>query len=350
MFSRTPLVALVLTGLAAATAFAPGFADPPAENLIKDRASFIPQRKHVPLKGKAVGILLFDGQPVLSTEGRSGPADQLCFACCGASYRWVYVPTPAGTIRDLKVPVGDKPGQFQTYAALNMASPTLVAPCGITAKYTLVEVQVNNDAGSPANDSFVASSIKSLEGTAEYPLKVEKVLANLKDRYQAFLKDKAKELDAALAAAQKKALKERPPTGPREQEELMFLTWMPETKTLAARFRTKISNGAYTMVRIGGPIRKFPLPPPPGKGPFPPEAFSAFPPPPPPGFRTYRVGTTFGVEFGMAYEVSKDGTVLRSQMLPFESFQRELLVPPGVGRPGPIPVPPARGPDIGAGY
>jgi hypothetical protein len=351
MPSRTSLTTFLLAGAFAALAALPaGLADPPAEDLFKDRASFIPQRKHEPLKGTAVGILLYDGQPVLSTEGRSGPADQLCFARGNTSYRWVYVPTQGqAQITNLRVPVGDK-GEFQTYAALDMARPKSVTPWGITTKFTLVQVEVNNGAGSPMNDSFVATSIKNLEGTSDYPLKVEKVVAELKERYQTFVKEKAKEIESALGEAKKKSLKDRPATGPREQAQLMYLTWMPESKTLRANFRTTISDGAYTTVQQGGPIRKFPLPPQPGgKGPFLPQAFNAFPPPPPPdGFRTVKVGTTFGIEFGMAYEVSREGTLLRSQMLPFESFQRELRMPVGRPLPGPLPLPPARGPKLGA--
>src|SRR5262245_53264361 len=76
---------------------------------IKDRANFIPARKHQPLKGTAIGVLVYDGQPVLSTEGRSGPADQLCFGADGCSYRWVYVPTlDQAQIKNLRVPVGEK--------------------------------------------------------------------------------------------------------------------------------------------------------------------------------------------------------------------------------------------------
>src|SRR5262249_52724900 len=75
-----------------------GLADGPAE--VKDRKGFIPYRNHQVLKGTAIGILLTDGQPVLGNEGRSGPSDQLVFATGGGSYRWVYVPTGNGTIRN----------------------------------------------------------------------------------------------------------------------------------------------------------------------------------------------------------------------------------------------------------
>jgi hypothetical protein len=155
----------LLAGVAwAAVGIPPGLTDPPADEPIKDRAGFIPHRKHEPLKGTAVGILLYDAQPVLHSEGRSGPADQLCFSTGGNSYRWVYVPaTEKPRITNLRVPVGDKENaQFVVFPALDMASPRNVAPWGITSHYTLVEVEVNNGLGSPKNDSFVATKMKSL--------------------------------------------------------------------------------------------------------------------------------------------------------------------------------------------
>src|SRR6516164_3308004 len=110
-----------------------------AQETVKDRKSYLPNRKQVALPGKAIGILLTDGQPVLSTEGRSGPANQLVFASGLNSYRWVYVPTQdRPMITNLQVPVGDK-GEKAVYAALNMANPQSVLPWAIKTPYTLVE-------------------------------------------------------------------------------------------------------------------------------------------------------------------------------------------------------------------
>jgi hypothetical protein len=48
-----------------------------------------------------------------------------------------------------------------------------------------------------------------------------------------------------------------------------------------------------------------------------------------------RTGTTIGVEFGVAYEVSKAGKVERALILPAQTFSQELPVPPQF-RGGPI--------------
>src|SRR5262245_25372432 len=107
---RTKLLLVCLGSLSLSLS---AFADGPADQL--DRKDFFPNRKQAAVKGTIVGILLTDGQPVLSTEGRSGPADQLVFSAGGNSYRWVYVPTLENPqITNLQVPVGEK-GEVQVY-------------------------------------------------------------------------------------------------------------------------------------------------------------------------------------------------------------------------------------------
>jgi len=351
----------LLAGVAwAAVGISPGLTDPPADEPIKDRAGFIPHRKHEPLKGTAVGILLYDAQPVLHSEGRSGPADQLCFSAGGNSYRWVYVPvTEKPRISNLRVPVGDKENaQFVVFPALDMASPRNVAPWGITSHYTLVEVEVNNGLGSPKNDSFVATKMKVVEGSREYPLRTADVIKELKGRYAAHVKEQGQAIEKALAEAQKKAIQGRKATGPREQAELMYVTWLPQTERLRVHFRTKITDGLYSYVEFGGP-RLPPRPPPlPNNGqllnpqaPPPPSpqvpggqaSKDQPPPPPPPRKRRIKTGISFGTEFGMAYEVDKTGKLVRTQTLPIESFEHRLPPPPQIlppGRPNPLPAPP----------
>jgi hypothetical protein len=46
---------------------------------------------------------------------------------------------------------------------------------------------------------------------------------------------------------------------------------------------------------------------------------------------------TFGVEFGLGFEVSKQGAIVRTEVLPFERFQKELPMPPAVAGPGKMP-------------
>jgi hypothetical protein len=332
----TPRVAAaaLLAGLAWAS---PGLTDPPADEPIKDRASFFPSRKQQALKGTVVGVLLYDAQPVLSTEGRSGPPDQLCFSASGNSYRWVYVPAMGQPqITNLRIPVGEKGnGEFEVYPALDMARPTTVARWGITAKCTLVELEVNGGKGSPKGDSFVATKMKSVEGSKQYPLRTAEVIEQLRKRYAAYLKDQGKTIEAEMGMAQKKAIKDAKPTGPREQADLMYVTWLPDSERLVVRFRTKITDGQYTIVEGGGIRPRGPQLPGAGK------LLKRLPPPPPPFPRRFKTGISFGIELGAAYEVNKEGKLVRTQTLPVEAFQHRLPPPPGpVGRPVPLPPPP----------
>ena len=89
--------------------------------------------------------------------------------------------------------------------------------------------------------------MKRLDGTKAYPLKVAQVVADLRKRYQRHLQNEKKAIDAALQKEQKTALKDRKSTGPRQTEELFYITWLPESQHLRVHFRTRVSDGAYQM-------------------------------------------------------------------------------------------------------
>ncbi len=298
----------------------------PADEPVKDRAGFIPARKHEPLKGTAVGILLYDAQPVLSLEGRSGPPDQLCFSADGCSYRWVYVPVAGrAAITNLRVPVGEKENaRFEVFPALDLARPNNVAAWGVVTRYSLVEVEVNNGLGSPRGDSFVATKIKVLDGSRDNPLHTAEAVKQLQGRYALYVKAQARATEAALGEARKKAIGDAKATGPREQSEVMYVTWMPQTARLRVHFRTRIADGQYTFVEGGPRLRR-------GPAPVPPKAGGAAPAPrarPHIAGRRFKTGITFGVEFGAAYEVDREGKLARTRILPVESFQQRLPSPP----------------------
>jgi hypothetical protein len=343
-----PAFALLLT----ATAFV-------SAQEIRDRKGYIPNRKQAAVPGKVIGILLSDGQPVLSTEGRSGPADQLVFSTGGNSYRWVYVPTQDNPmIRNLQVPVGDK-GEKAVYSALNLASPRSVLPWAVTQPYALVEIEVNSGRGSPAGDSFVATEIKVIENSKDLPLKVADVVRQVKARYEEYLSKQKDAIDKALKDAGEKALAGKTVTGPRERKDLMYLTWLADSNTMRVHFRTTISDGAYKTVTVVSP--KLPLRDPPPLPPIkgrpkvvpPVDGAVAFIDPDDafvlriaPQNISYKIGTTFGIEFGQAYVVNAKGEVTGTETLAIETFTQQLTAPPGVGlggpRPLPLPVPPIK--------
>jgi hypothetical protein len=313
---------IFLAGLGFVLLVPPTHADPQGKGDIKEVKELLPNRKHMPLKGNVIGILLVDGQQVLSTEGRFGPPDQVCFATAASSYRWIYVPAAGqAEIQNLQIPVGEN-GNIKIYPSLDLARLKNLKPFGIMAGYTLVEVEVNNGLGSPAGDSFVVTNVRILEGTKENPLKTADAVKLAQQKFADYVKENGKMIDEAMDKTGKNALKnDQKPTGPREKSEVMYVTWLPDTATLGVHFKIRISDGHYTWVMVGGGVR--------GKGKPPP------PPPPPP--RKERVGTTFGVEFGVAYAIDKTGKLVATEVVPLQSFVTQLRPPPGAVVPAPAP-------------
>jgi hypothetical protein len=316
----------------------PVLGDPPATGVVKDRASFMPARKWAKLPGNVVGVLLPGGREVGALDGWSGPADLMVVSVGGNSYRKTYVPTTENPqVTSLSIPVGEE-GKSEVFQALNVANPRSVLPWGVTAPYSLVEVTVNGGLGSPAQDCFVATSFKVLDGSKEYPLKVTEVIGEMKKRYADF--QKTQEIDKAMSDLAAKTLKEKKPTGPRETAELMYVTWMPDSETLQVRFKTKITDGAYTITK--GPNPKVP---PFGPRPLPPQKGGAdnsvpFRPIAKPIDFQIKTGTSFGIELGAAFEVNKKGELVRIDALPIETFTQQINNPIIGPRPLPLPVPP----------
>jgi hypothetical protein len=282
-------------------------------------------------------------------EGRGGPADAMGLSLNGGSYRWIYVPVAAredAIIFDLQVKAGEKGSLTQRYPLLNMANARSIKQWGIGVPYALVEVEVNGGEGAPADESFAATKMTRLDGTKLYPFNVTESVAELKKRYAEWKNEQKNKLDEAMLDAQKKAIKDRKPTGPRETQELVYMTWLEDSKRLRIHFRTTVTDGEYKFTPGGierGPF-PLPVPPRPGKrlppqGGLQPQGFAAFPPPPP--FRErVRYGTSFGIEFGMAYEVSPAGKVDRVLSLPAQPFTKELPPPPQGGRFDRLPIDP----------
>jgi hypothetical protein len=314
----------VLAGLALAAT-----ADEPKP--VKDRASFLPYRKYALLKGKSVGILVSDVRAFMAHDGRGGPPDAMAFSADDNGYRWVYVPTPDAKnplISNLSVEVGDKPNlKRKLYPKLGMANAKEVKRWQIDVPYALVEVEVNDGEGSPPTEAFVATKMTRLDGTKDYPLKLPDVVADAKKRYAAHVKDRQKKIDDEMADVQKKVLKGRKVTGPKTTDELIYLTWLPQTQRVKVAFRTRIEDGAYTVKKVRGG-RPFELPPPPRKDAGK-EKKTAYRPPPPREIEV-KYGVGFGVEVGAAYEYDVKGKLAATSELTPQSFSKEILPPPNL--------------------
>jgi hypothetical protein len=264
-----------------------------------------PQQDFAPLPGKVVGVLAGNGQAVLAQEGRKLPADTLCLGSGEGSYRFLYVPVPKKPlIGALNVRVGPKGEKTQRFDSLSLANLKTVEQWGVTRPHTLVEVEVNGGKGAPPGENFVATGLRVLEGSREYPLKTADVMERLQTGYQASLKQKESAISQMLTEARKELLPSRKPTGGRERTELLFVTWLPDQQLLRVVIQTRTAETA--------------------PGPNLPPKVSSEPEP------TRRPATISGVEWGMSFDVSRLGKTEQSRELPLRKFQKEVLltVPP----------------------
>src|SRR5262249_13232560 len=155
------------------------------EETIKDRTTFIPYRKYAPLKEKMVGVLVSDVVAMMGQEGRGGPPDAMGFSAGGSSYRWVYVAvTEKPLINNLQVKIGEQGDRIKIYPSLSMANAQTIKQWNIAGPYALVEVEVNDSNGAPADESFVATKMTQLDGTKDFPLKLNDVIADARKKYE----------------------------------------------------------------------------------------------------------------------------------------------------------------------
>jgi len=240
---RFALVGLViglvaLLGTASSSSASPALMPTGEEEIVKDRSNFIPNRQYPALKGKAVGVMVRDVNALRKQGGGSGPDDSLVFSTAGGCYRWVYVPVHEEPgISNLDIRVGETGDKKNVYNGVDVATPKTVKQWDVRGSFALVEIEVNDNLGAPKSDEnlgFVATKMRQLDGTPEFPLKVEEVVADLRNRYKTYVADQAKAIASAMAKAGKEAIHDTKPTGPQEQEETMYVTWLPDKECLAS--------------------------------------------------------------------------------------------------------------------
>ena len=309
----------------------------PTEEVVADAKAFTPHRKYLAHPGTVIGVVASDVAAAQGREGRSGPPDAMGFSVDGSSYNWMYTVSEAANplITNLRVKVGAKGDDMIVFPKLDMARPKTVDPMGIKAAYFLAEIEVNNGKGCPADEGFVATKMTQLDGTKAYPLKLDEVVKAAKER---FAKDADKAIDADIwEKARKAALGDRKATGPKESRDVMYVTWLPDTKRVRVAFLRTVTDGEYK--RGGGANIDPPalpvIDPPPG---------AAQParrqPPPPPRFEGVRWGTQFGVDYARAYEFGTTGDLVAIKTVKPKTTKVELPPPPAGNPRGPFPLPP----------
>ena len=308
------LWATVAAGLSASEALVSPLDDPPSPP------------NYQPLPGRAVGVVVFGARDVLAREGRYGPADVACFARGEASYRWFYVPAAGGAHGESQsFAVGEMGGKVQNYDNMVMATPDTLKPWGVAGPFALVEIEVNKGQGSPAEEQFAATSLRALDGSVHYRIRVAEAIAAVRNRYEAALRTR-KGLEEEMDKARRQALKDGRPTGPREQTTWVYATWLPDREVVRIEFRTELRDGAYSYATgvepIGPDNPRSDVPPPEKESPH------------HPGIRH---GTSYGIVLGAVYEISKDGKVGPAQPRTMRSFVQKLPPPGSAPRGGAAP-------------
>lgn len=315
----------VLVGAAVATACVSAPVDTARILQISDREVFLPQRRFLTLPGQTIGVLLRCPSAVLALGGRESAEDQYWFSTDGSSYQAVYVPVDKNPIYPrLEAPVGPM-GERQAFENLSLATSSSLRKFGIRGEVVLVELEVNGGRGSPPADAFVATRLRRLDGTADFPVRLERVKAQVIERYQNWVSAESRRIEAELEKSALKALGQRSATGPREQMDAVYFTWLTKSRSYRVHCLTTITNGAYEYeggIRIEFSNQD-------GKGGHGPNSVTKS--------TNLRYGTQFGVEFGQGFEVTVEGHFHRTIEFPLQSFQRELR-PRGIL--GPVLAPP----------
>jgi hypothetical protein len=266
-------------------------------------------------------VLVSGGQEVLAREGRRGPADAFCLGSGGGSYRWLYVSgAEKPAIGGLFVRVGPKGDAVKRFNGLSMADPKTAPHWGAGGPYALVEVEVNGGLGTPPGETLVATRLRVLDGTREYPLHVARVVADLRRRFQAHLKTEEGAIARGLSEARGRVPPGHKLSPGREQAEAVFVSWLPETDQLRVVFQARITEKA---------LRTGPALPPQSR-----DTGDGRPPDPP-----VHAGVRLGVELGMTYDVSRSGAVEASRPVSLRPVQKELLAP----APAPFSTAPVKG-------
>lgn len=279
-----------------------------------------------PLPGRVVGIIATDVSSSVQAEGRSCSEDAVGFSHGASSYRWVFFPTQPDSkqAERLFVPVGLQGSTRHRYDSVLFGDLVTAAKHGITGRFTLVELEVNDGLGSPSVESFVATKVTVVGGTAEYPLDVSASVLDAQKRFEDYLQKQDEMIEHELKRLARKALGTEAPTGPREETETLFVTWLPGTESLRIELERTITDGRYRRGRGADQG-----PPPTGQQPRQPGRQ-------PEDGVGVRFGTQFGLRIGMTVEYSKDGTPASENRTRIHGFivelpppQRSRLQPPG---------------------
>jgi hypothetical protein len=210
-----------------------------------DLSEAFPMESHfAPLPGLAVGVLIGNAEPILHAEKRFGPGDVVVFGRDDASYRWVYVPAgPMEAGETVFMLVGPSGERTQRFTDVVPATASTLRARTVPERFALVEAEVNGGLGSPPVDSFVATKLRVLDRTPEYPLDTARTV----DTAVAQCRDRLADTDA-VEQAFASAMHAEPPSvreGTRRETLTARVTWLPERERLRVECLFRVTSGEY---------------------------------------------------------------------------------------------------------
>jgi hypothetical protein len=259
-----------------------------------------------PLPGKTIGVLV--GSPCTYQEGRFGSFVGLSSG--EGSYRDIWLRCPANdpdALKRLDFSVGSSSGKEISFGPVRLASVGQIRELGGRNDYNLVEVEVNDGRGSAAYERFLASKIRFLDGSREFPLRVERVLSDLTKQAKAQRQEKVGEVEKTLAKAAREALGDKRPSEPLSENHFLYVTWLPVKEQLRAIFKRDIISGPHS--HYDTYERR------PNDDPRKPQKVST------------PCGPFFGVEIIQEYTADKTGTAITSAPLQLKSFTGKVPAP-----------------------
>lgn len=265
-----------------------------------DKLFQLPVQKFEPLPGKVVGVLASNNQTLLANEGRKGPANAVTFGSGAGSQRWIYLPDQKKPmIGAMLFPVGPDGKKLQRFNRLNLATAENLKSAGITERFALVELEVNGGLGSPAAQSLVATSIKSVEGTKQYPLKVAEVIEGLQARFDKWNSGNPHTLEAALARQRKELGWYKGKETRRNEERIFYVSWLPARKVLQVQILNRLQEHD-PLATLARPAIAY-------------QADDGTPP-------KTKAERTVAAEEGLGFEVSRFGKIERMESIPLRGF------------------------------
>jgi hypothetical protein len=230
----TALIAIGTTVAADSLAQAPGLTE------------VSPTEPHfAPLPGLAVGVLVSNVDLVLRAEGRFGPAGAAVFSRDDTSYRWFYVSAVAGeTGETVNMPVGEAGDRTQRFKDVVLATTSVLRARAIPERFVLAEAEVNGGLGSPPVESFVATKLRVLDRTPEYPIDTARTV----DAAVVRCRDRLANMDAAMEQALASATRRETPgadEGTHQETLTTRVTWLSGRERLRIECHFRVTKGEY---------------------------------------------------------------------------------------------------------